>query len=215
METKIPPSFIPQKSVLNDGPSSHPTSLFYKVGVLVFVVAVLASIGVFGYKKVLEGRIASMEADLNTARASLQPDLIQELSRANARFQSAEKLLNNHITVSSFFNLLESLTLQAVSFNKFTYLMTDSGNVSVTMGGEARSYATVALQAQTFADDDNFDNPQFSDLDLNDDGEVVFTFKSGIKPQLISYSEVFSGDDSVIVPPAGPVEPSTSTSTTP
>ncbi len=189
MDTRIQTSFIPKKPV--DGGHSTKASggILYLLGTVVFVVALIASGLVFGYQKYLEGQIAKMEADLAQARQNLEPELIAELSRADKRFIAAEEIIKNHQTLSELFNILESLTLQNVAFSSFGY-KNDSAGMNFLLEGEARSYATVAYQAKVFAEDPRFVNPQFSELDLGEGGNVLFSVKSGIDGKAISYTEL-------------------------
>ncbi len=184
-------SFIPKKEN-SSGPAYKASgSIFSFFATLIFVVAFVASLGVFVYEKYLSGRIAKMENSLTMARQALQPELIKELSRSDSRIVSAKELIDKHITLSSFFEFLQINTLQSVRFNGFTFISDENGKFAVTMKGEARSYATVALQASIFSGDSGLIDPQFSGLDLNEDGMVVFSFKTGVSPSLISYREQF------------------------
>jgi len=191
MDTKFQTSFIPKKSV-QDGSVRMSGGLFHTLAVIIFSLAIVISVGVFAYEKLLGGKISRMEAELTAAKVALQPDLIKELSRADARFEAAEELIKNHTLFSSFFELLESITLQAVRFTSFTYMMNENGKVTVSMKGEARSYSTVALQSKVISENANFVNPQFSGLDLKENGNVIFTFKTEVDPKLINYSTLFN-----------------------
>ncbi|OHA99817.1 MAG: hypothetical protein A3E93_01140 [Candidatus Zambryskibacteria bacterium RIFCSPHIGHO2_12_FULL_43_12b] len=193
MDTQIQSSFIPKKPVTGSSGSSASSSanggVLQLIGTIVFVVALTGAVGVFGYEKFLEGRIAKMQTDLEMARQELQPDLIAELSRANSRFLSAEEILNKHKIVSELFNLLETQTLPNVRFTSFGY---DDNELGLTFDikGEAKSYATLAYQAKVLSENPYIINAQFSDFDLNEDGNVVFSLKANINPNLISYEEV-------------------------
>lgn len=192
MDTQFQPSFIPKKPVVGSISGSRSSGgVLYYIGTLVFTVTLLASGAVFGYEFYLNGNIAKMESDLSAARAALQPTLIKDLSRANNRFISAEEILNNHVVISSFFNLLQRLTLQSIRFSAFAYDIKQEG-VVITMKGEARSYANVALQSKIFSEDPAFTSVLFSDLDLNPKGNVVFTVKATIDPRTISYAAMIN-----------------------
>lgn len=210
MDTQFQPSFIPKKPVTSaTGGSRSSGSVFYYIGVLVFSCAVIASVGVWGYEYYLNSRISKMESDLASARAVLEPDLIKELSKANNRFLSAEEILKNHVTLSSFFDLLQKITLQSVRFSSFSYDIKPEG-IIIVMKGEAKSYASVALQAKTFSEDPGFLSVLFSDLDLNEDGNVVFTVKATLNPEVISYAAQF---EDVAPLPLDPVSVPVSTTT--
>jgi len=151
------------------------------------VTTILISAGVCGYQKYLEGQIKAMDTDLLAARQALEPDLIKELTRTNDRFIAAEQIISKHEIVSGFFNLLENITLQSVSYSSLSYSANDAGVIEVNMKGFARSYASVALQAQVYGESKFVRDSIFSDLDLNDVGDVTFTLKAHIDPSAVSY----------------------------
>ncbi len=188
MDTKPQSSFIPKKPS-EAGALSRSGGLFPFLANMLFVVALLASVAVFAYDKYLSAQIGKMDEDLSAARTAIQPELINQLVRSDKRIISATGLVESHVTISSLFELLQSITLQNLQFTSFSFGSGEGGSLSVTMKGEARTYATVALQAKIFNDNENFINPQFSNLDLNDKGDVVFAFKSQINPKIISYVE--------------------------
>lgn len=213
MDTKPQSSFIPKKQSEGRAFSSS-GGLFPFLASMLFVVALIASVSVFAYEKYLSGQIAKMDQDLSAARTAIQPELINQLVRSDKRIISATELVANHVTVSSFFELLQTITLQNLQFTAFSFGSAEGGSLTITMKGEARTYATVALQAKIFNDNENFINPQFSNLDLNDKGDVVFSFRSQINPKLISYTEKLNaGSPSPTTAPVPDVSTPTSSST--
>jgi len=130
----------------------------YFIGTLIFTIAILASIGVFVYEKYLESRISRMEQDLAAARETLDPDLINTLSKENNRIKSAEILIDNHVTLTALFDVLEKITLQDVAYTSFNLRTTEADNqgIAINLGGVTRTYAALALQADIFANDPNF-----------------------------------------------------------
>ncbi|HEY4489736.1 MAG TPA: hypothetical protein VJC12_00585 [Candidatus Paceibacterota bacterium] len=207
-----PTSFIPKKP---ETISRHYSgSLFYSLSIIIFIIALLGTGSVFAYKIISERSFSKMQSDLEAARAELQPELIKELSRSNARFEVAQNLINNHTVLSAFFALLESLTVQTVRFTSFTFNQNDRG-ASVNLNGEARSYSTLASQAKVLSENQNFLSTKFSNLDLNKDGNVIFSLEAQINPKLVSYSSFF-GANSLPLPAASPgVPPNQATSTIP
>lgn len=196
-------SFIPKKPVTSGAFSKHSTGLFPFIADLIFVVALVGTLLVFVYSKYLEGSISKMETSLTEARTSLDPSLINQLYRSDLRIVSIKELIKKHTSLSSFFELLQVKTLQNVSFNSFAFNADDSGAITLYMKGNAKNYATLALQAKVLELDDNFINPVFSDLNLNDRGEVVFVLKSHLNPKAISY--VAHLDDAALPKPSIPV----------
>lgn len=181
---------------------------------LIFALAVLASAGVFVYEKYLGGRIANMEESLTAAREALQPSLIQELLREDSRIVAAEQVVQNHVSLSALLELIQSLTLRSVRFTSFEYEIdeTNPNLITITMAGEARTYANVALQEKVLADNQNFINPQFSDLDLNERGDITFTLTANINPDAVSYNRIISEQN---LPPVEEAPTANEATTTP
>ena len=55
------------------------------------------------------------------------------------------------------------------------------------MSGKAKSYNSVAYQAKVFSSEPAFKNAVFSNLDLDQSGNVVFEFDAQIDPSLVTY----------------------------
>mgnify|MGYP007080246224 CR=1 FL=1 len=190
--------------------------LLYTLSLFVFITSILISGGVFGYQKYLEGKIKSMDGVLVEAREALQPELIKVLTKTNDRFIAAEQIISKHEIVSGFFNLLENLTLQSVSYSSLAYSTNEAGVIEITMKGFARSYAAVALQAQVFSESKFVQDSIFSDLDLNDVGDVTFSLKAHVDPSAVSYEtlikQLYGSTAAPTTTPATAVQTATSTS---
>ena len=187
MDTTHQSSFIPKKPS-SGGTFSQSGGLFPFITNTIFTITIIASIGVFAYDKYLQNNISAMDSRLNAARTELQPETIKQLVKSDKRITAAGEIVNNHVTLSSFFELIQKLTLQGVRFTSFSYGPGVNNSTAIILKGYARTYATVALQAKIFSENENFANPLFSDLDLNEKGDVVFCMRTGINPKIISYT---------------------------
>lgn len=195
MEPKFQSSFIPKKPVVSGAqpafvrPTASVTTrvnIFNLIAEVVFGLTILVLGGLFAYKQILTSQISQADKDLTAARAAIQPEAIQSLINASNRISSAKKLLNNHVVISELFALLQSLTVQKMRFNNFSYTYKDSG-MMVTMDGEAQNYNALAEQARLFGQNDFIKNPVFTDFDLADNGHVTAKFTAMIDPTLVSY----------------------------
>lgn len=189
------PSFIPKRNSPG-GFAGRSPGLFSFVANLVFVIALIASVGVFAYQKYLEHEIGTMSDELTAAKAALEPNLINQLASSDARIIAGNDILNHHVTLSSFFTLLGANTVPDVRFTSFSYLKNTDGTLSISLKGQAKTYADVALESQIFSENPNFINPVFSNLDLDAKGNVVFTAKSGLAPNAVSYIAQFTNNAS-------------------
>ncbi len=197
MEAKFQTSFIPQNQKdmgVNSsmGPRRSSGGVFYFLSTVIFTLAFLASVGVLGYEYYLRGQIAQMDESLTAAQADLRPDVIAEIVREDARLLAAEMIVNNHTRLSALFSIIEGITLQNVAYSSFSFenAAAGSGDIEIEILGTTQTYSALALQAELFALNSNFVNPQFSDLNLNDRGNVTFSLTTGLRPNAISYVEL-------------------------
>ena len=220
MEPKFQSSFIPKGPIISNVPGAsigrrtrQEKSLFYILASTVFIVSVLSALGVFGYKFYLKYSIDKMGADLEDARMTLQPEVIRELTRLDNRLLSSQKLLARHQILSPLFEFFEVSTPKTVRFKDFSYTKTPQG-LELKIIGEARGYAALALQADIFDKSQYFKTPIFSDLSLNEKGDVNFSFKAMLDPTLVSYERKVEklGTPSIML--TEPTSTSTATSTT-
>lgn len=191
MDTKFQTSFIPKSPVVSSGAAvkvKQPVNLVSVVALLVFVLALFATGGLFAYERYLTGRIATMGQQLDTAKASFETELMNEFTRLDLRLSTAELLVDRHIATSAFFEVLQKDTVKAVQFTEFTYTTNEeNGLIQVMMRGVADSYNAIALQSSLFGRNPDIKNPTFTDLDLNDKGNVTFSFKADISPSLVAH----------------------------
>lgn len=194
MEPKFQSSFIPKGPITSAIPNSsvrqrsQDKGLFYFLSLIIFSVSVILALGVFGYKFYLKYSIAQMGADLENARATLQPEVIGELTRLDNRIISSRELITKHLILSPLFKFLELSTPKTVRFTDFNFLKTPQG-LELSISGEARGYAVLALQAEILDKSQYFKNSIFSNLGLNEKGDVNFTLKTVIDPTLASYQK--------------------------
>ena len=149
--------------------------------------------GVFLYKYVLTKNIETSGVYLNQRKDALEPDTINDLLRTGRRLRIAGTLLDNHVVVTPIFNLLEGLTLKSVRFIKFEYTTSQNNLISVKLSGQAKSYGSVALQADLFGSEKRFvKSVIFSNLNLDDKGNVIFDAILDIDPDLINYKKALA-----------------------
>lgn len=220
MEPKFQSSFIPRgpaASNLSSGgaPIVRRTQrdIFSLLATTIFTISLLFGIGVFGYKFFLNYRIKAMGAELEAARAALDPDTVNELIRLNARLVSTKELLESHRIISPVFDFLEASTPANVRYTDFNFNMTSRG-LELTLRGEARGYSTLAAASDLFNRSPYFSNPVFGDLSLDERGSVIFALTTDVEPSLLSYERfVNSASNSTQSSPVIPVSTSTPSST--
>ena len=195
MEPKFQSSFIPKNPAAftsagaTIGQKVEGRGLLSLLATVVFAISILLAIGVFGYKFYLKYNIDKMGADLEKARATLQSETIDELTRLDDRLTLAKDLIANHQALTPLFEFLEISTPVSVRFSDFHYSTTDQG-LELFMRGEARGYAALALQADIFDKSQYLRDFIFSNLSLNERGDVTFSFKATVDPNIVSYEKM-------------------------
>ena len=219
MDPKFQSSFIPKGPIsstvtpsgVSMGRKVKEKSLLSFLALVIFTLSVVLAMGVFGYKFYLKYRIETMGADLERARTTLQPEVIRELTRLDNRIITSRELVAEHQILSPLFEFLEVSTPRTVRFNDFRYTMNEFG-IELNMRGEARGYAALALQADIFDKSGYFKNAIFSNLSLNEKGDVRFSFKATVDPSLVSYQRQIEGTSQPVTLPTTS-SPTTGTTT--
>src|SRR5437016_126029 len=128
MDPKLQSTFIPKGAqphsigtgIYNRKESVGP-SILGVLSLIIFILAILAAGGVFGYKEYLVSQIGNMGNDLMAAKAKINPDLIKQLTDLNTRIISTKQILEDHSIISPLFGLLETSTVKNAAFTEFHY----------------------------------------------------------------------------------------------
>ena len=218
MEGKFQTSFIPKTNFGSaPAPQRHPTNIFTLVSLIIFIVCIALAAAAFGYTMYLNNSVSTASANLKTELAQLSnttatPSL-SDISRTDSQIKGVESLLAGHVAPSGIFAFLANNTLQNVRFSDFSYTAgvaggTGGGNGqnavngranTISMKGQAASFADVALQAAQFSSPANakyIRNPVFSDLGLDASGNVTFSFTANVIPSAFNYSQAVTGTSS-------------------
>jgi len=182
-------SFIPKKPTTPVAQRRRGTviNIFFLIALIIFLSTVSVAVGVFLYQKVVTQNLEKKSNQLAEAREAFEPALIEDLATMDNRIQAAQEVLNSHLALSAFFEFLEQSTLKSVQFDDFTYTAMPSGGISIGMRGRGQSFSSVALQSDIFGKDPFIRNPLFSNLDIDEQGNVIFDFAAALDPALISY----------------------------
>jgi hypothetical protein len=212
VEPKFQSTFIPKGQTLS-GTGTVVTrrrerSLLGFIGALIFTCSVLVALGAYGYGYYLKTSIVEMAKALETGRAQLDPEAVSELISLNNRIVSTADLIGSHVILSPFFKFLEATTLKTVRFTYFDYKMGPQA-LEVTLRGEAQNYTALAQQADVLNKSGHLSKIIFSDLTLNEKGNVIFSLSAAVDSRLLSYQRTLEAAGS----PARQIVPAVSTST--
>lgn len=184
-------SFIPKKNVPHPLYKSRGPGLFLAFSFLLLIISAMLLGGLFFYKKSLTEEVDSLKETLTKVRASFELSLINEIAQTSDKINSAKMLLNNHKSLTPFFDFLETSTLPEVRFKDFDYSLFSSGDkaeeVAVKMSGIAKNYTALASQSEIFEKEKNIKSFYFSDFKLGDKGTVNFSVQIVLDPMLLKY----------------------------
>ncbi|KKR70705.1 MAG: hypothetical protein UU13_C0002G0050 [Candidatus Nomurabacteria bacterium GW2011_GWB1_40_7] len=195
MDQNFQTSFIPKKPIVKERAiSSRPVGFLLIISLLILFAVLLATGGLYFYKTVVTKNIAGLQDNLNKAKNRFEPDKIAELNILDKRLEASTEILSKHLTIVPVFDALEQLTMKTVRYTKFSYTLgTDKNtNINVKMSGVAIGYLAVALQSELFATKDigqNFIDPVFSNLTLDNSGNVLFDLEFSVDPDFVNYKQ--------------------------
>ena len=192
MDQNFQTSFIPKKPIVEEAKKSSPSfsvGLFTMLSLFVFFTVAVGSGGLYFYKATRQAKLKSMITDLNLSQKSFEPSKIAELQTLDKRLSSAKQVLSNHVAITPIFKALESLTMKAVRYSKFSYSF-DGSVVNVKMSGQAIGYRSIALQADLLSKSKYFIDPVFSNLNLDPKGNVLFDLNFAVAKNFIDYSQM-------------------------
>jgi hypothetical protein len=218
MEANQQTSFIPKRPLVNGEGKVHHTTNFFSIIAIVVFITVLALAGVvFAYQSYLNSSLTKTKSNLETVLAQFQPDLISQLSRLDNRIETAKALLDEHVAPSGFFTFLANETLQNIRFTSFSYTTNGDGTASVVMSGQATSFAAVASEAAELSsaqDQTYFQDPLFSDLNLDASGNITFTLSGTVNTNAFLYrSTVNASSAPAVTASSTPVATNSATTT--
>jgi hypothetical protein len=198
MEPKFNTSFIPKKSLQADVTGSSAGGKYvgrrtihgpgYFFSMLLFLVSAVASLGLFGYTKIVESAIAEKITRLEEQKASFDPESIDLLERTDIHITNANKLLMQHVAVSELFTLLEKLTLKRVQYTELKYAGSPGESAMVTIDGSTQTFQNVALQTEQYRGDVNLTNPIVRELERLETGAVHFSVDLTVDQRLVLFS---------------------------
>lgn len=201
MEPQFKSSFIPKKPVSPVSMrqmKSRPMGLLFVLSAVIFAAAVAMAGGIFGYGEYLKQDIAKKSAELEVARRDLQPALIEEIRRLDARIRHANTLLSNHLALSPLFSLLEESTLFNVQFTDFSYVFNPEGGVTLKLKGLVPSFASLALQSDVIYRNPTFSRVAFSAVNLDEEGNVLFDLALDVDSAVIAYRNLLEASEGMM-----------------
>ncbi len=208
METKFQTSFIPRKPLIpqeNVRVHTH-TSLLMVIGTFVFIVSVAVAGLTFAAKALLLKAQDQAKVSLAENEKRFNIPLIEELKKANLKIDFANNLLKSHVAASEVFAIIEGLTAEKIRFSSFDFAAADASATGaagtsvfkVKMKGIADTFNSVAFQSDVMGQSNKygtkkmFKNPVLSDLTVDANGAINFSFAADVALSDISYEKSLS-----------------------
>ena len=196
MDQNFQTSFIPKRPLAEDRTERPQTvSIFLFLSSIILVASLVGAGFVYFYNTSLTNQVTQMQGDLKKAESAFEGDFIEELQTMDRRINAATEVLSNHIVVSPIFATLQQTTLKSVQYTKFGYTITGSGpaaEVDIQMSGIAASYTAVALESDALTQNKYMKDPIFSNLTLDDKGNVLFDLTFSVDPTFVLYGEALA-----------------------
>ncbi len=175
--------------------ATRPVGFLVAISVLILFTVLLSTAGLYFYKGVLAKKITNQQDQLNKNKNRLEPSKIAELQTLDKRLKASSEILSNHIAISPIFQALSDITMKTVRYTKFSYDTATEKNakdpkVNIKMSGVAVGYRSVALQSDLFAKNKNLINPIFSNLTLDNSGNVLFDLEFSVDPSFVNYKQI-------------------------
>ncbi len=202
MEPTFKTPFIPQQpmqkapvrplGVTNRRPRA-PIGLGYLVTLIVFLISVIASGGVFFYLGYVNKQIDSLVAEIEKKKDT-EPATTAALKRLSNRIESSKVLLKNHVAVSGVLGALERTTLAPVQLTGLSVAPAKGSDAKLmlTIEGQTLDLDAVAFQYVTTRDIDGVSGLVVTEVDNNKPGRTTFTFEGDVNERLVSFEEALA-----------------------
>jgi hypothetical protein len=183
----IPTSFVPRQQFAAPPPRPKRSgeNIFLIASIGIFALALLAAGGTFAYEKYLESSRDAKEASIASKQQGIDSSTVAEFVALSNRLSAAQTILDNHVAVSQFFDLLEGLTLQSVSITALTLHVADDRTATLSIAGNAKTFNALASESAAFAQQPLIKHAIFSGLNAGKDGTVSFTVTADLDSSLI------------------------------
>ena len=132
MDQNFQTSFIPKKPIIKErAVSSRPVGPLVIISLFILFTVLVATGGLYFYKKLTAKNIESMKENLKLAQNRFEPSKITELQTLDKRLRAGNEILSAHVAVTPIFSELEKITMKTVRFLAFSYTRGEERNAPV------------------------------------------------------------------------------------
>jgi hypothetical protein len=158
---------------------------FIGYGVLAMVIAV--AIGVFIYSQILATKQAAKDQELQQQIAAIDPQTVSKFTHLRDRLSHGLSLLNSHIALTGFWDVLTAIVPSSVRFASITLAKDETGLVTLQAAGISKSFNALAATSDAFAQDGLIKDAIFSGIRVEGNA-VSFSLNATIDPSLVEFS---------------------------
>jgi hypothetical protein len=189
LPSNIPTSFVPHSAATARRFRGDLTGAFDFFAYLVLGIVFALALGVFLYGRMLSSSQAAKDAELAQAEAATDPVTVENFVRLRDRLTSSGKLLANHVAVSNFFSLLETLVPSTVRIATLHLSVSDGGAMKFEGTGVAKSFNALAAASTAFARDGRVKDAIFSNIVVSPkDSSVSFALSAALDSKLVLFT---------------------------
>lgn len=193
-QTKFQTSFVPKKPVIASQANQYrkKSSFLLIVSLVIFVAIMIVAAGFYFYNEKLKNDIDQQRTDIKQANERFDTDAVGRANRLNDRIVAVKSILDNHISPSIIFDLLEDKTLISVRFKNFSFKIEPQNKIVINSTGVGSNLDAIVLQSDLFGDTGVLKDVVFSSVQPNEKGVVDFSFQAKIDPKYLLYSKALS-----------------------
>jgi hypothetical protein len=199
-------SFIPTKPIQpiskGGGLGVSSGNFLNIITLIIFLISIVASGGVFVYKTLLQKADQKGIDQLEDAKQAFNIPLVNEADKLNNRIIAVKILLDNHLSPSKLFDLLEQHTLKTIQFNNLSIIGESDGAFKISATGIASSYKgasgyeAIILQSKEYSG--FLQDVLFTGIQPTQLGGVSFTLDAKVDNGLIAYKNKIVDSDIII-----------------
>jgi hypothetical protein len=206
-------AYIPRSSLIpNESSGAIPTQMkkrrtihvFGLISTFIFILSLLAAVGVFFYNNYLEKELTKAKEELGSVSSEDNRTKISEIRRHYEKQDAAKNLIENHIAPSKLFEEIENSTKKTVQFSSLEFSYDPGFEATLTLSGSTKDFSSVALQKMELIESNIFSDFVLQDIttaqntekkegeEVNPTESVVFSVTGVFKKDLLTYETTSS-----------------------
>lgn len=202
---QITTTFIPKRpiteTIATPEPISRPLGFLLIIAGIVMVLSGAFIGGMYWFTGYTANYNVELANQVAKSKKSFEINLVNDLVSLDRTINYAELTVANHTVLSPVFDILETYTLDSVRLTKFDFKINDSKQMIVLLGGEARDYQSIALQAKKFNEISAFRSIIFSDFSINQREKTTFNVTLTVSPELLAFAKAPLKSPAPTLPP--------------